>query len=275
MPKFEDEGDRQKFFEHQYGNGRYLMNEVPCLLRLDGRSFHSFTHGLQRPFDLRFSNLMIETTKFMVTQTCSSWGYCQSDEISLCWLTSGDTQLFFDGKVQKIVSVTAALASAFFNRKLEEFLPEKLGALPIFDSRVFNVPSEKDAVNYLNWRMLDNVKNSVSMLARAHFGHSVLHNKNQSDMHEMLHTVGVNWADQPHHFKNGTFFRRTQREKVYDGEELERLPEAHAARLNPNLKVLRNVIEKVELTNISKLVNASGVVFKGESPRKVGENDQG
>lgn len=44
------------------------------------------------------------------------------------------------------------------------------------------------------------------MLSRAHFSHKALNGKKQSDMHEMLHEKGVNWAtDCTDQQKNGTW----------------------------------------------------------------------
>ena len=74
-----------------------------------------------------------------------------------------------------------------------------------FDSRAFNIPKE-EVCNYFVWRQQDWVRNSIQMLAQHHFSHKQLHGKNQADMHEMLHEVGVNWADLLPILKNGRTF---------------------------------------------------------------------
>lgn len=43
------------------------------------------------------------------------------------------------------------------------------------------------------------------MLCQAHFSHKQLHKKNTKDMHEMLHSIGVNWNNLEAVWKNGTF----------------------------------------------------------------------
>src|SRR5215212_3282844 len=94
-------GDRMKRYESAEA-GRRLMPLLPAVARLDGRAFHAFVKGLTRPFDERLSRLMIETV--------ASVGYTQSDEITLAWVPAGtDGQVFFDGRVQKMNSVLAAL----------------------------------------------------------------------------------------------------------------------------------------------------------------------
>ncbi len=77
-------------------------------------------------------------------------------------------------------------------------------AQAIFDSRVFNIPKE-EVCNYFIWRQLDWFRNSLQMLARTHFSHKELNEKNTSDIHEMLHQKGVNWADLEPVWKNGVF----------------------------------------------------------------------
>ena len=61
---------------------------------------------------------------------------------------------------------SAGIASAHFTVR---FLYE--GEIAVFDSRVFNIPKE-EVCNYFIWRQMDWTRNSVEMLARAHFSHS-------------------------------------------------------------------------------------------------------
>lgn len=55
------------------------------MARIDGNCFSAFTKGLRRPFDERFVDLMVETTKFLVDKSEAQLAYCQSDEITLFW----------------------------------------------------------------------------------------------------------------------------------------------------------------------------------------------
>ena len=81
----------------------------------------------------------------------------------------------------------------------------------MFDSRAFNIPVD-EVVNYFIWRQNDCVRNSVSGLAQAHFSPKELNGKSQSDMHEMLHSIGMNWADLPSKWKNGQVIYKTSQE---------------------------------------------------------------
>jgi tRNA(His) 5'-end guanylyltransferase len=73
--------------------------------------------------------------------------------------------MFFDGKLQKMVSILAADCTLYFNRLVAERLPHKVNARPMFDCRVFQVPAEYEATNCLIWREKDAVRNSISMAA--------------------------------------------------------------------------------------------------------------
>jgi tRNA(His) 5'-end guanylyltransferase len=134
--------------------------------------------------------------------------YTQSDEATflLTDFETHDTQGWFDYELNKVVSISASLFTAYFNDTYEgPWVPGH--TLATFDSRAFIVPTD-DAPNVFIWRQRDWERNSVQMLARAHFSHNQLHEKGHAEIHEMLHGVGVNWADLPERLKNGTFVLR-------------------------------------------------------------------
>ncbi len=194
-------GDRMKAnYEDRYRFS--LTRRTPVIMRLDGRAFHTLTRGLEKPFDDSFSNAMNATARFLCSEIQGAkCAYVQSDEISIL-ITDFDTlttDAWFDYNVQKMTSISAALASVHFTVC---WLND--GKHAIFDSRVFNIPKE-EVCNYFIWRQLDWLRNSVQMLAQAHFSHKQLHGKNQPAMHEMLHGIGINWADLQERWKNGTF----------------------------------------------------------------------
>jgi tRNA(His) 5'-end guanylyltransferase len=125
-------------------------------LRLDGKGFSKFTKGLKRPYDERLSNLMVETTKYLVKETNANCGYTQSDEITLVWYSdSYESKIYFDGRLFKMISDLASMCSVYFNRQLPNFLPEKVDKMPRFDCRVFNLPTKEEAVNVFLWHEQD------------------------------------------------------------------------------------------------------------------------
>ena len=260
-------GDRMKGYEMAEA-GRMLMPGLPILIRLDGKAFHTFTKGLQRPFDKRLSDLMVDTTKFLVEQSNAVVGYTQSDEISLAIYTDDpNSEVYFGGRIQKLCSVLASMATAYFNRHLPTAIPEKADKFAYFDSRVWNVPTLVEAANVFVWRELDATKNAISMAAQHYFSHTALQGKHGSEMQEMLFSQhGVNFNDYPSFFKRGSYVRRVTKAIKFSAEEISRLPPKHAARTNPDLMIERSVVERVELPKMPSVANKVDVLFNGADP---------
>lgn len=262
--KNDDFGDRMKLLE-QSEAGRMLMPLLPVCVRLDGKGFSRFTKGLARPFDIGMTRAMVLTTMHLVEETNARVGYTQSDEISLVFYSdSYESQIFFNGKVQKLVSVLASMATAKFNSLIPDHLPSKIGLLPVFDCRVWNVPNETEAANTILWREKDATKNSISMAAQALYSHKELDGKSSSDKQEMLHQKGVNWNDYPDYFKRGTFIqRRKYMVELTDAERL-RIPEAH--RPAAGEKVERSRVIELHVPPFNRVINRTDVVFRGAEP---------
>lgn len=189
-------GDRIK---HNYENRNrsYLTRRTPVIMRLDGKAFHTLTRSCTKPFDIEFSSAMVYTAhKLLKEIQGAKCAYTQSDEISILITDyeTLETEAWFDYNVQKITSVAAAVASLAFSDAYK-----KEG---IFDCRVFNIPKE-EVCNYFIWRQKDWIRNSIQMLARKHFSHKELHNKKIKDIHDMLYTKNINWADLEDRWKNG------------------------------------------------------------------------
>ncbi len=258
-------GDRMKIYERAYG-GQALMPNAPACARLDGKAFHTFTRGLARPYDSRLSDLMVKLTKFLVAETSATVGYTQSDEVSLIWNSRNpDTMLPFDGKPFKLVSYLAASATAFFNRHLGAAIPEKATSVPLFDARVWSMPTLDEAALYLLWREQDATRNSVSMAAQSYYNHKQLHQVSSSKKMDLLMDKGINWNDYPSFFKRGVYVTRRESLRGYSAIEIDKLPAKHRARTDPELKVIRRDIVMMDLPPLGTVSNRIGVLFGGES----------
>lgn len=201
-------GDRMKSFYENISKTK-LIRRCPVIIRLDGKAAHTFTRGFDKPFDAIFRGAIQSTMKFLCEniQGCQL-GFCQSDEITLVLTdyTNLDTSAWFDYQVQKVCSVSAAMATLEFNRafaylteamtcSLEKNIDPHWKAMNLglmFDSRCFNVPKE-EVCNILYWRQLDAMRNSVQMVARNLFSHKELQGKSCEEIKQMI----VDWKYLP------------------------------------------------------------------------------
>lgn len=219
--------DRMK--QYEYVSRTYLTRRLPVIIRIDGKAFHSFTKGFNKPFDDIFCSAMQQTMKYLCEniQGCVL-GYTQSDEITLVLTDyqNRDTEAWFGNNIQKMASVSASMATLKFNRVFNEAVNDwyylnrngfseesekmfqiyvkaiKKGAM--FDSRVFTLPKE-EVVNCLIWRQQDAIRNSIEALGQAHFSAKELHGKNCKDIQGMLLAEkNINWLELPIFLQRGS-----------------------------------------------------------------------
>ena len=229
-------GDRMK---NNYENitRYYLTRRMPVIIRVDGRSFHTFTKGFKKPFDDILVKTMQDTMKYLCEniQGCVL-GYTQSDEISLVLTDYAEltTDAWFGNNLQKMCSISASMATMAFNKffshnveDLESDLAQehetdgmtelvktmlsyyriyrialKKGAM--FDSRVFTIPKE-EVCNYFIWRQQDSTRNSIQSVGQANFSQKELHGKSCNDIQDMLMTQkSINWNDYATTLKRGS-----------------------------------------------------------------------
>ena len=226
---------------------------------------------MRRPFDPRMTEAMQATTRHLVAETDARLGYTQSDEISLIWeVPAGNpgSQMFFDGKVQKLCSVLAGMATAAFTRAVatsdDPEFTAYAGRLPHFDARVFNLPSRDEGANAFLWREMDATRNAVSMTAYANFSAKSLHAVSVAGMRERLTAAGVDFEAYPDAFKRGSYFRRAVVERTLSTAERERIPERH--RPAPDALVIRTEVQRLDMPAFVTVANRAEVVFDGAAP---------
>jgi len=260
--KGDDLGDRMKEYE-RHETGRKFLPMLPVYARIDGRGFSKFTKGMERPFDMRMTEAMVETTRYLVEQTHATIGYVQSDEISLVWYAPEHTSsIFFEGKVTKMTSVLAGMATAGFNRAIRGWQPYE-DRFPAFDARVLQLPEAYEAANMILWRTLDATKNAVSMATRAYYSAKEMHGKDQRAMIDMLASKGIIFGDYPVEFRNGTFVRRRTRERALTSGEYDfLLKKGHPL---PE-KVMRSKVEVMVMPSFHKVENRTEVIFDNAIP---------
>lgn len=197
----------------------FLTLGTPKVIRLDMRAGRTFCGNFEKPFDNVFAAAMTEAAKKICEQIPGSvFAYTQSDEISLVLndMTEKGANCFFEGNVEKIVSISASICTLEFNKAYHRIIMGNseisseqaevyLGNLwsGQFDSRAFMLPNVTEVHNYILWRQQDAVRNSIQMAGHAVFTDSELHKKNTSEINRMLLKKGIDWNNYPARHKRG------------------------------------------------------------------------
>lgn len=226
-------GDRMKRYENVPKVN--LVRRMPVIIRLDGKAFHTFTKGLDKPFDPVLMQTMDDTMQYLCEniQGCVL-GYTQSDEITLVLVDyqTLTSDAWYDNNVEKICSISASMATLAFNNAWRENVDNLAGLMvkwrddgtyyidqdsqkqiklytsrynrALFDSRAFNIPKE-EVMNCLVWRQKDATRNSIQAVGQANFSHKQLMGKSCDQIQDMLFKEkGINWNDYPTSCKRGT-----------------------------------------------------------------------
>jgi tRNA(His) guanylyltransferase len=226
-------GDRIKeFYENRFRTK--LPRRAYTIIRVDGKAFHTYTKGLNRPFDEGLIEDMNLTAAFLCKNIMGAkLAYVQSDEISILItdFDTQDTQAWFDYNIQKMVSIAASLATSEFNRLRLIRVYQEIDVDPIefgqtaydmsigklfdlkqaqFDARVFQIPSRIEVENYFIWRQQDAVRNSISSVAQSLYSHKELNGVKTNEMQEMIFQKGINWNDYDFRKKRGAVIGKVE-----------------------------------------------------------------
>ena len=240
-------GERMKEYEKQ--SRTKLLRRTPVIIRLDGRAFHTWTRGLDRPFDEDLTRIMQLTTLKLCQeiQGCVL-GYTQSDEITLVLVDyqNQESMAWFDNQVQKITSVAASLATSAFEQALNDTIEEKYVDADWchsnymfesetdlyrkaellnskrwkanFDARAFNLPIF-EVENVLIWRQLDAIRNSILSLGQSLYSHKEMQGIKCDELQKrMLEEKGVDWNLLGIRFKRGSCVIKSEDGWIIDNE---------------------------------------------------------
>lgn len=181
---------------------RCVPRRAYTLMRLDGRAFHTYLRGADKPYDVTFANDMeMVTLRLCEEIQGAKFAYTQSDEISLLLTDFDDlnSELWFGGNVSKMLSLSAAVASTYMYARRQWW-----GRVPLFDSRVWSMSDPVEVANYFLWRQQDATRNSIQAAGQRYFSPKELHGKSTGDIQEMLWTHhDINWSHYPDEFKRG------------------------------------------------------------------------
>lgn len=204
----------------------FMDKSKPIIIRLDGKGFSKLTKKLKKPICPIFQQAMQDTVKYLLENIQGSVvGYQQSDEITLVLdsYTKEDSQMWFNGRTDKILSVSGSMATWYFNRRfleIAENLYDKLSETVklcnedeinylnyvggvveyaksynfkgMFDSRVFQCERE-EIYKMLKWRQRDCYVNSVNSLAQANFSRTQLFKIGTEERRALMKANGIDW----------------------------------------------------------------------------------
>ena len=236
MPVHDALGKRMKAYENE--SNRKLVKKLPVIIRVDGKSFHSFSKNLEKPFDDLLIDSMHDTMSYLCKHIAGCvLGYCQSDEISLLLqdYKNEETQPWFEYRVNKLCSIVASMATFAFNRSFDNkvanfynywsqgnyrenyksdekylnFLLDCCDKGALFDARAFTLPFN-EVTNYFYWREADAMRNSVEMVGHANFSAKQLHKVNNDGIKKMLLEKGIDYDKIPTYKQRGVCCIKTK-----------------------------------------------------------------
>lgn len=182
-----------------------VLPHIYMVARLDGKGFSKLTKdsNFNKPFDIKFNECMLNTTKYLIRESGFNiiYAYTQSDEISLLFDLEENT---FNRKLRKFNSVLSGLASAAFTKEIN--------TVGSFDCRISELPNKELLQDYFSWRQADclrNCLNAYTFWTYVNQGNSK--SKATSFMYELSNTKkkeyllsqGINFNDVDSKWKHG------------------------------------------------------------------------
>lgn len=241
-------GDWCKQRESELLSTTMIAPDEHFLIRVDGRAFHTFTRGMERPFSVPFRNAMKAAGAAVLAQLKPQFVYFQSDEITFAWTTKSTDGYThpFKGKVAKLLSVVASLTSvAFYKACLDEGID--IGdKLPHFDARLVEVlPTDatiQSLMQPVQWRENDAMRNAIAMVAQSLFSQKELHGQNTTKQITMALEAGFDFDAVPKGYLRGTYLTMGVEERTLTPDEVLRIPEKN--RPEPGTTFKRSVMQE-------------------------------
>lgn len=142
-----------------------LLNKLPIIVVVNGRSFAKTTSLLDKPYSKTFAECMMST----VLKLCNEvegviFAYHHNDEIVLILRNdqSLDTEPWFDNKVQKLTSIISSIATLHFNNCVHAVDMSLLGEA-YFTTQIFTVPNIAEAINTIIYKQQQNFYTSIQV----------------------------------------------------------------------------------------------------------------
>jgi len=237
--KFKNLEDKCRYYQSLTN---YKLTPNCCILvHIDGKNFSKLIkNNFKKPFDNDFIDMMNKTALYLCNnvQGCKL-AYVQSDEISLLITDydTPDTDILFGGRLCKIQSILASMATSEFNRqfilynigmkgftgKSEENIIKNM-KMAQFDCKAWVVPNENDAYAWFLYRNIDCVRNSKQQTAQTWCSHKELMGKDTDEQIEfLLKNHSIDWNTFENGKKYGRFITKVKQHftTTVKGEKIE------------------------------------------------------
>jgi len=191
------------------------------LLMVDGKNFSRLIKDeFDKPFDDWFINTMNNTAIHICKelQACRL-AFVQSDEISFLIKDTTESTLPFDGRLCKLQSVVASMATSYFTK---EIIKKKGNTEEdyLFDCKAWSVPNFNEARAWFIYRQNDCIRNSKQQFCQTYCTYEELLRKTADEQVKIcLEKTGKDWNKEEDGRKYGRFIYKDEEAHINQDNE--------------------------------------------------------
>lgn len=166
-----------------------LVARLPIIIAVNGRGFSKFTSLLDKPYCQKLADGMCATMLKLCHEVDGTlFAYHHNDEIVMVVRNDQtlETEPWYDNRVQKICSITSAIATLRFRNYLDTVDVNYVGE-PVFSSQIFIVPNIMEAINTIVFKQQQNFHTSIQFACF----YELLKKYDKNTIKEMLHGLSV------------------------------------------------------------------------------------
>ena len=193
--------------ELENGTDVILRSDQPVVVYLDGIRFRHVTRNLDKPFDERFHDAMLETARRMSHHFMLNFAVVASDKFALVRFNKDERMSIWCGQSRdRILSSVSSMASVILMETCRR-MDVDLALFPSFAGHVMNAIDKDEAASILVALEQRHRNKSVS-----HLVHHVLGSQKEklkvSELKQKLSEAGAPWDGMPAKYKHGSAIRR-------------------------------------------------------------------
>jgi tRNA(His) 5'-end guanylyltransferase len=209
-----------------------ILGKLPFAVILNGSNWQKLTALLEKPFSAKLAEALWSAMALIVQEIDGAfYGYAFNDEMVIIARNdqSIDTQTWCGGKIQKMASTSAALATLHCSQYVAALDLELMGE-PLFHSQVFPLPNLMEASNLAIYKQQEAFQNSIYCacfyeLLRKDFDRNdikeLLRDTTFEDkVHLLQQETGIDFDSYPMSFRRGVACYRSPKIISYEGEEV-------------------------------------------------------